>query len=84
MCCRTCGSKSAKGFEIETQMNIRALQARLSIAELPSREYARIHGVSNLRTIPDGWRVLKTIVRLSFARGESAEAIVRNRPAQAR
>lgn len=75
--------ESAKGFEIETQMNIRALQARLSIAELPSREYARIHGVSNLRTIPDGWRVLKTIVRLALTqRGDSA--VARNRPVQAR
>lgn len=75
--------ESAKGFEIETQMNIRALQARLSIAELPSREHARIHGVSNLRTIPDGWRVLKTIVRLALTPSGSG-AVVRNRPAQVR
>jgi glycosyltransferase involved in cell wall biosynthesis len=55
------------GFEIETSMNVQALQARLAISEVPSKEALRIHGVSNLRTIPDGWRVLKTIVRLGFS-----------------
>jgi glycosyltransferase involved in cell wall biosynthesis len=51
------------GFEIETMMNIRALQAGLKIAEVPSFEAARIHGEGRLRTIPDGWRVLQTIYR---------------------
>ena len=53
----------ADGFEIETLMNVRALQAGLRIAEVPSFEATRIHGTSHLRTIPDGWRVLKTIIR---------------------
>ena len=51
------------GFEIETQMNLQALRAGLKIVEVPSFERLRIHGSSNLRTIPDGWRVLKTIFR---------------------
>lgn len=51
------------GFEIETMMNVRALQAGLHVVEVPSFEFERIHGTSRLRTIPDGWRVLKTIVR---------------------
>ena len=51
------------GFEIETMMNIRALRAGLKIAEVPSFESARVHGVGRLVTIPDGWRVLKTIWR---------------------
>jgi len=53
----------ADGFEIETQMNIRALQSNLRIMEVPSFESPRIHGTSYLRTIPDGWRILKTIVK---------------------
>lgn len=56
------------GFEIETSMNVQALQAGLSIHEVPSKEAARIHGVSNLRTFPDGWRVLMTILRLGTMR----------------
>ena len=50
-------------FEIETQMNLRALHAGLRVAEVPSFERMRIHGKSNLRVVPDGWAVLKTILR---------------------
>jgi glycosyltransferase involved in cell wall biosynthesis len=52
------------GFAIETEMNLRALAAGLKISEVPSFEYQRIHGKSNLRTFPDGWSVLKTIFRV--------------------
>lgn len=51
------------GFEIETMMNVRALKAGLKVAEVPSFESERIHGFSRLRTFPDGWRVLMTILR---------------------
>jgi len=51
------------GFEIETQMSIKALSRGLRVAEVPSFEFRRIHGKSNLRTARDGWRVLKTIMR---------------------
>ncbi len=60
------------GFEVETLMNIRALKAGLRITEVPSFEFLRIHGNSNLQTIPDGWRVLKTILREAIQRGEQA------------
>jgi glycosyltransferase involved in cell wall biosynthesis len=50
------------GFEIETVLNLRASAAGLAITEVPSFEYARIHGTSNLRTIRDGQRVLRTIL----------------------
>lgn len=53
---------TADGFEIETMMNIRALRAGLRIVEVPSFEALRRYGVSHLKTIPDGWRVLKTII----------------------
>ena len=54
---------SGSGFEIETQMNIRALQIDLRVMEVPSFEAERVFGASNLRTFPDGWRVLRTIAR---------------------
>ena len=53
----------APGFEIETVMNLRAVQAGLQIAEVPSFEAERIHGEGKLMTFPDGWRVLRAIVR---------------------
>jgi hypothetical protein len=51
------------GFEIETIMNVRALRAGLKVVEVPSFEFERRFGVSRLRTIPDGWRVLKALSR---------------------
>ncbi|HLH94375.1 MAG TPA: glycosyltransferase family 2 protein [Xanthobacteraceae bacterium] len=54
------------GFEIETLLNIRAIKNRLRIVEVASFEALRISGSSNLRAIPDGWRVLKTIIREFF------------------
>ena len=53
----------ATGFEIESQLILRARRAGLRVAETPSFEARRIHGSGNLRTIPDGWRVLKQILK---------------------
>jgi glycosyltransferase involved in cell wall biosynthesis len=55
------------GFEIETLINVRALKNRMNIVEVASFEASRISGPSNLRAIPDGWRVLKTILRERIA-----------------
>jgi glycosyltransferase involved in cell wall biosynthesis len=54
------------GFEIETEMNVHALKAKLKITEVPSFESERVHGVSRLQTFPDGMRVLKTLLRERF------------------
>jgi Glycosyl transferase family 2 len=51
------------GFEIETLMHLRVAASGLVTAEVPSFEYPRIHGVSNLRAVSDGLRVLRTIVK---------------------
>ncbi|WP_446222398.1 glycosyltransferase family 2 protein [Nocardia sp. IBHARD005] len=53
----------ATGFEIEAEMTVRAMQAGLRIAEVPSLELPRRAGQSNLRAIHDGTRVLRTVVR---------------------
>ncbi|MHA7263335.1 glycosyltransferase family 2 protein [Arthrobacter sp. TMN-37] len=49
------------GFEIETELIVRAAKAGLRIAEVPSLELDRISGASNLQTFRDGWRVLRTM-----------------------
>ncbi|MHB1593860.1 MAG: glycosyltransferase family 2 protein [Streptosporangiaceae bacterium] len=51
------------GFEIETLLNIRAATAGLRVREVPSFEYSRLHGSSNLRVLTDGWRIAKVIAR---------------------
>jgi glycosyltransferase involved in cell wall biosynthesis len=53
----------SEGFEIETELIVRASRAGLRIAEVPSNELNRISGNSNLHTFRDGWRVLKTLAR---------------------
>jgi glycosyltransferase involved in cell wall biosynthesis len=50
------------GFEIETLINVRVARAGAKITEVGSIEKARMHGVSNLRAVPDGIRVLHTIL----------------------
>ncbi|WP_320781369.1 glycosyltransferase family 2 protein [Streptomyces sp. CRN 30] len=50
------------GFEVETLMNIRVVKAGLKVQEIPSHEYLRIHGASNLRAVRDGLRVLRVIL----------------------
>jgi hypothetical protein len=51
------------GFEIETLINVRLAQVRARVSEVPSFEHSRLHGVSNLNTMRDGMRVLRTIFR---------------------
>jgi glycosyltransferase involved in cell wall biosynthesis len=53
----------SEGFEIETELIVRASRAGLRIAEVPSNELTRISGNSNLHTFRDGWRVLRTLSR---------------------
>ena len=52
----------SSGFEIETEITIRALQCGLRMAELPSLEMPRRAGRSNLHALRDGQRVLRTLV----------------------
>jgi glycosyltransferase involved in cell wall biosynthesis len=54
------------GFEVETLMNIRAIKAGLRVHEVPSHERRRLHGMSNLRVVRDGWRILRVILLEKF------------------
>jgi glycosyltransferase involved in cell wall biosynthesis len=61
------------GFEVETFIKLQAIKAKLRIAEVPSFETLRVHGASNLRAIPDGFRVLRTIMRERATSVQSVE-----------
>ncbi len=56
-------SVNCDGFEVETLITARVARAGLSVVEVPSVEHERLHGVSNLNAVPDGMRVLRTILR---------------------
>jgi glycosyltransferase involved in cell wall biosynthesis len=49
------------GFEIETLIHVRAALAGLRVTEVPSYEYPRLHGRSNLSTARDGMRIMRTM-----------------------
>lgn len=51
------------GFEIDTAIYLHALTKHLRLIEVPSFEGYRFRGKGKLRTFPDGYRVLKTILR---------------------
>jgi len=56
----------SQGFEIETEMTVHALDLMLPVGEIYSRYGARPEGSSSkLSTYRDGWRILKTILRLT-------------------
>jgi hypothetical protein len=53
------------GFEIETELTIHALELGLAVAEIDTPYYARPMGsASKLNTWSDGFRILRTIVKL--------------------
>ncbi len=54
------------GFEIETELNVKALKNNLKVTEVPSFEKPRISGAGNLRAFQDGKRIIKAIFKLRF------------------
>ena len=56
----------AKGFEIETELTVHALELRMPVREIATDYKERPEGsVSKLSTFRDGFRILRTIVRLA-------------------
>lgn len=55
----------AKGFETETELTVHALELRMPFGEVETPYGARPEGSeSKLSTYRDGWRILKTIIKL--------------------
>jgi glycosyltransferase involved in cell wall biosynthesis len=55
----------SRGFEIETELSVHALELRMPIAEVVTAYKARTAGsASKLRTYRDGWRILMMILNL--------------------
>jgi glycosyltransferase involved in cell wall biosynthesis len=72
------------GFEIETIINTRVAKARLHIVEVPSYEFERRFGQSNLATWRDGGRVLRALlVERVNGQGSTQAAALRRMPVAA-
>jgi hypothetical protein len=55
----------SRGFEVETELTVHALQLELPVKEMPTPYYSRpIGSASNLSTWRDGFRILLTILKL--------------------
>ena len=69
----------SRGFEIETELTVHALELRVPMAEVETPYYARPQGsTSKLSTWRDGLRILRTIVRLAQLR-TPARVLLRDR-----
>lgn len=67
---------SGDGFEVDTLINIRAARAGLTVKEVASDGYPRIHEVSNLNAVNDGLRILLSVLSEHYhSRRRRASAI---------
>jgi putative flippase GtrA len=62
------------GFEVEALINVRVAASHLKIAEVCSYEKERLYGSSNLNSLKDGMRVLRTICKEFMWRGAKKDA----------
>jgi len=53
----------SEGFEVETEICIKAKKLGLKVAEIPSIELRRLYGRSRLNTFEAGSRIMQTILR---------------------
>lgn len=75
--CLECIEVDCDGFEVETLLNIRARRSALVVSEVPSFEYQRIDGASNLHPVRDGLRVLKTVLTEWWSERQSTAPVAR-------
>jgi glycosyltransferase involved in cell wall biosynthesis len=55
-----------EGFEIETEITIRALKQGLRVKEIPITYRRRRGSNSKIHSISSGWKILRTIIKCSF------------------
>ena len=56
----------SQNFEIETEILVKAKKLGLKVSEVPSTEFKRKNGTSNLNTFTDGLKIFKTIFQNSI------------------
>ena len=67
------------GFEIETEIVVRALRAGSNVVEVPSFEYPRRSGESHLNAVRDGLRIARTLLQVRTGVGRPAVELSRGR-----
>ena len=67
---------SGGGFEVDTLINIRAARAGLTVKEVASYGYPRIHEVSNLNVVNDGLRILLAVLSEHYRPRRRRESVI--------
>jgi len=60
-------SLESDGYEIETEITVKSLRNGFTFAEIPISIQRRRYGYTRIKLAADGTKILKTIVRSSFA-----------------
>jgi hypothetical protein len=63
-----------EGFEVEALLSCQVARAGLAVTEVPSFESRRLYGVSNLRPLRDGLRIVRIILRERLRRSPAVGA----------
>lgn len=53
----------SNGFDIETELTVKSLKNGFKLVEVPISCKRRVHGMSKLKTLPDGFRIFKAILK---------------------
>lgn len=61
---------SCEGFEVESEMILRAARAGLKVIEVPVTRERRLGGVRKFRRWSDGLRILRAILKVRFSRNK--------------
>jgi hypothetical protein len=56
----------SRGYEIEAEMKVRALKKGFVVKEAPITYNKRVSGSSRLHTFKDGFKILKTVLKIFF------------------
>ena len=60
-------SLESDGYEIETEITVKTLRNGFTFAEVPVSSQRREYGFSRIKLVADGTKILKTILKSSFA-----------------
>ncbi|MEM3378383.1 MAG: glycosyltransferase family 2 protein [Candidatus Bathyarchaeia archaeon] len=54
------------GFDIETELSVKSLKNGFKLVEIPISCKRRVHGASKLKTLPDGFKIFKAILKAAI------------------
>ncbi|MEM4143333.1 MAG: glycosyltransferase family 2 protein [Candidatus Bathyarchaeia archaeon] len=56
------------GFDIETELTVKSLKNGFKLVEIPIGCRRRVHGASKLKTLPDGFKIFKAMLKAAISK----------------